>query len=292
MIIQGTAAAITAVFFWIISNGISKKVVKAFGAPLIALAVILLGIIPMSVSVVLTGMYSMPLYSTAMAAASGVFLGLGFILMYMSLRTEQLANASALGEIQPAALVLFGLLVLGEQVTRIQLLSMAAIFVGAFLIITYEKFRINKYLIPAALASVSWAVYWMMMSYAISSAHGFSLPVLVSRIVSIGLALAFVFFRKGTMKDMRGRLHAMRKSSAFGALAALVIFMGLVDGIGDSVFGITVISKVFAIGGAMTALSPMVVSFLGFLFYKERLSRLQFVGLGIMVAGAVVLGAV
>ncbi len=289
MLLNGTIAAEMAVSFWILSNTISKKVIKGFGPQFVAIVVIALGLLPMAVSVALMHTYSMPFYSILMASFAGIALGTGFVSIYMSLKTEQLANASALNEIQPAALVLFGLVILHEHVTILQIVSMLVIFAGAMLIITGERFKINRALLPAALAGFCWAVYWILMEYAISSAREFSLPILVSRLIGLALAIGVLLWMGGVKTAIRRRRRLMRSEGVFGLMIILLIIMGIADGCGDAIFGITAISKVFAIGGALTALSPMVVVFLGFLFYRERLNKTQMAGFFVMVAGAVIL---
>ena len=72
-------------------------------------------------------------------------------------------------------------------------------------------------------------------------------------------------------------------------LIALTVIASFADASGDTLFGITAGSPVLAIGAALVALQPMVVSFLGFIQYRDKLTKLQLYGLVVMIAGALVL---
>ncbi len=289
MVLLATTAAIIAVMFWIVSGTLSKRIVRGLGTYIVPFIVVTLGLIPMVIAVLLVGQYQVTLYSTLIAIAAGIFLSLGFIFAYMALRTERLATTSAFVEIQPAALVILGIFVLGEQVTGIQIAGILIVFVGSLMVITTEEFKINQALLPALYANIAWSIYWVLMTFSVTSAGTFALPILISRISGMLVVLAYLFTNKMAITTLRGLGTKMRGSRIVTALVILTIVGAFVDAIGDTVFGITVGSTVLAVGGALMALAPMVVSFFGFVFYKERLRRMELVGLLVMVVGAFVL---
>lgn len=285
----GTTAAVIANVFWTVNSTVAKKVVRGLGTHIYFFMIMSVGLLPSLVATFLLGVYNISLYSVVISLISGVFGAFGFVFVYISLRTEQLTNTSALNEIQYAVLVLFGLLVLGEKATLVQILGMLVIFSGALMIITTRKLEINRKLIPAVLSAVSWAVYWIMLTYAIDAAHTFALPLFISRIVGLCLATAYLFSSR-VSREAFGRIGGqLSRSRTATFLVSLAVIGALADGIGDTVFGVTIGNNVLAIGSAISAFSPMIVSFFGFLFYKEKLTRMQFFGLMIMVVGAIVL---
>ncbi len=287
MAIAPIFAAFAAAGFWIISGTLSKKVTLSLGNALSAAIVVTLGIVPMAIGSELVGTTALSAYSELLAVLSGVFLTLGFIMMYKSLQTEQLSNSTALNELQPAILVLLGLFALGEHTSMLQAICIAFIFIGAFLIITTERLTINRKLIPACIAALSWAVYWIMLTYSEGASGGaFALPVTISRISGAVVAIAYLLAnRKTAIAYARGALFGAAKTRAY-IVALLVSIIAIVDASGDFVFSYVVGSNAVAIGGALTALAPMAVSLMGFILYKERITARQAAGLVIMVAGA------
>lgn len=235
------------------------------------------------------GVYSIPAYSIAIAIIGGIFLAIGFIYGFKALQTENLASVSALAEIQPATLVLFGLLILGEQVTAVELLGIIIVFAGTLMIITTEKLEINKRLMPAVFSVLAWTAYWILISYAVISASTFAFPILISRLVGVPILLCYLLSDKRAMSKLSDFSQKLKRNRTFLVLIALTVVASLADASGDTLFGITVGSSVLAIGAALVALQPMIVSFFGFLLYKDKLTRLQLYGLVVMIAGALVL---
>jgi drug/metabolite transporter (DMT)-like permease len=289
MVLLATTAAVVAVMFWIVSGTLSKRIVMGLGIYIVPFIVVTLGLIPMLLATLLVGQYQIGLYSAFIAIIGGVFLSLGFIFAYMALRKERLATTSAFVEIQPAALVLLGIFVLGEHVTGIEIAGILIVFLGSMLVITTEKFRINKNLLPALYANICWAIYWIIMTFSVTSAGTFALPIFISRIAGMVVVLAYLMTNRKAMASLRNLGTSMRGSRAVTVLVALTVIGAFVDSAGDTVFGITVGSTVLAVGGALMAVAPMVVSFFGFLFYRERLRRIEIAGLLVMVFGAFVL---
>ncbi len=284
----GTEAAIVATLFWIISGTASKKIVRGLGSQRYIFIILSLGSLPALFATLLVGNYSIGYYDIIISAVSGIFLTLGFVFMYMSLKTEQLANSSALNALQPAVLVLFGLVVLGEHASVPQIIGMLVIFSGAFMIITTKGFTINKRLFPAALSAASWAVYWIIITLVIDNAHTYALPIFISRIAGLAVAAAYLYYSKTLHGAFSKSFTHFYRNRTLIVLLSLAVIGALADGSGDTVFGITIGNNVLAIGAALSAFSPMMVPFLAFIFYKEKLTRLQFLGLLAMVAGGII----
>ena len=284
-------AAFGAAAFWTISNIVSKKASVDMGSVAAAAIVVPLGIIPMIIGATLVGSWTIPLSSAVLASISGIFLAVGFILIYRSLQTEQLTNTVVLNEMTPAILVLFGLFALGEHVNMIQALSMVAIFAGAFFMISVGGFRINRRLIPATFAVLSWSIYWIILTYAVTGAGGaFALPVIVSRAAGAGVALAYLAIKRKEMRSYIGRKFGATAGSGKYMIVFLLALAAMVDASGDFLFSYVTGTNALAIGSALTALTPMAAAFIGgLLIYKDKLTDSQLVGFVIMVAGALVL---
>ncbi len=285
----GTAAAIIAITLWTIASTISKKISRGLGANLVTFLYLAVSIVPIAIGTVAIGTYSISTAGALLAALAGLFLSLGFISTFKALTTEHLSSVIAVSEIYPVVFVLFGILVLGQTINEIQLVSMVVIFAGAAMIITTEKLRLNKMMIPAVVGAVSWTIYWIIMTYSIHSAGTFALPILISRVVGIPFAIIFLLINRNAVSELKLLGKKIKASRMVMVMVALTIIASFSDAVGDTVFGITIGSSVLVIGAALVALQPMVVSFFGFLFYKEKLTKVQFLGLATMFAGAFVL---
>ncbi|MDE1833723.1 MAG: DMT family transporter [Candidatus Micrarchaeota archaeon] len=288
MVPTGTVAAIMSTLMWIIAGTISKKISRELGSHLTAFLVVTLSLIPILTATLLVGVYTIPLEGIILAVVAGIFLGIGFILGFKALQTENLSSVSSLTEIQPAVLVLLGLFALGEHITTLQVMSIITVFLGASMILTTEKFDINKKLIPAILSSISWTFYWAIMTYSITNSNTFALPVFISRAIGIPFVIVYLL-RDRKAPSVVLFFKKLKRNRTFTVLIALTIIASFADAVGDVLFGITVGSPVLAIGAAIIALSPMMISFFGFVLYKERLTRLQLFGLLIMIIGALAL---
>lgn len=292
MLDLAATAALVSVLFWTFSNTVSKRLSVSLNRVYMTIAVLLAGFLPIAVLLALFGAGGTSTLSLLIAAFSGVFLVAGFVLLYKALHTEQLTNTVVLGEIQPAILVVFGIFVLGEHVILANIVFMIMIFAGAVLVVTSENLRINGKLMPALLANISWTIYWIMISYSVNIGNGFVVPVAMSRVFGLAILLLYTAFFVPVSRPI-GRIKRRRPSmrAMLPLFILLLILCGIADATGDTIFAYVAGSQL-AIGGAISALTPVVVSVIAYFVYKERLTRTQALGFAIMVIGAIALNFV
>ncbi len=289
MILLGTTAAILAMVLWTISGTINKKVATGLGTHVSAFLYVLVSLIPVLIATMIIGIYSISPFGIETAVVAGVFLAVGFIFGFKALSTENLSSVSALQEIMPALLLLFGLFILGERINQVQSAGIIIIALGTLMTIITEKLEINTRMIPAILAVVSWAIYWMIISYSVISAKTFALPILISRVISLPVTLIYLLSDRDAVSSLASLPSRIRTNRTAAVLLILVSIASFADASGDTIFGITSGSSVLAIGAALVALQPMVVSFLAFVIYKDKLTRMQLIGLLVMLVGALIL---
>ncbi|MDE1822900.1 MAG: DMT family transporter [Candidatus Micrarchaeota archaeon] len=288
MIDIGFTATLFAIALWAFANIVAKRLAVKLGNILPSITMIALGVLPIVITMAL-GNFAVKVtyFSIATAVSAGLFLFVGFFLIYRSLETEQLTNAYVLSEVQPALLVTFGLLILGQKITTIEAVGISVIFLGVLFVITTEGLRLNKRLIPALLANVSFTAYWILMNYSITSSADTFTPLVISRIM--GLVIAVLYLSTVLKKGHAIKLPRFRRSELALSLIALVLLGGFLDGSGDIAFSIIIKSNYLTLGSALSALTPMVVAILSYFIYKDRMNGMQFFGFLIMVAGAVAL---
>jgi drug/metabolite transporter (DMT)-like permease len=283
-------ATFVSVFCWTITNLASRSVSRGLGNVLGSAVAIGLGVLPMALGVVLVGVYSIPATDIILAALAGIFASAGAAFGYKAVATEQLSNAVALQEVYPPILVIFGVLVLGERLTGLEAAGTLVIFLGAFFVITNEELKINRRLIPALAATICWAFYWIVLTYSINGSGTFALPVMISRVAATAFLVIIVLRdRKNSLKKIGDLLGRVSKRHLLYLFLGIGVLAGLSDGVGDTLFAYTFGSGAVAIGSALSALTPIVITVASYFIYREKLTRLQLVGVAVMVIGALAL---
>ncbi len=291
-------AALSVAVLFALEDTLSKKAVAARGRVDTLLYVLLGGFIPLLAYVLLFGGGTLGYAVAVLSLMGSVFLAAGYILIYISVGSEMVTTTYTLNDLQPAFLILFGIFVFGESLGLAQAAGMLVIFAGAALLFTTERNRINMKLAPAAIANVSWSVYWFFMVFAMDYAHGFGVPLILVRLGALAIVLAYVGIRRKrrsgrNLDDIMGAGGARRgrgRAIAAGVTIGLgLLVMGLADGLGNMLMGYVFLMKYIVVGSAITALGPVFVALFGYAMYRDRLTMLQGVGFLIMVAGAVAL---
>lgn len=278
-------AAFVALGFWALDDFLLKRIITKLGVIRPAIMMIGFGVIPIII-LTLAGSFAIPsLYVIILSIVAGIFFFLGYILDFKSLETEQVTNTIALGELQSAIIVLFGIFALAENASPIVILGIVIVFVGAVLVGIERRMRFNKKLLPAVFANVSWAIYWVILSFAILSYHSFVVPLLIARSAGfIGIAASVAIFGLSTKKGKKVSKAALGYSAI-----ALMLMIGIFDSIGNLSFGYVALSNIIAIGASITALVPVIVGVLGKVFYKDKLTLIQLLGFTMCVIGAIVI---
>ncbi|AAT43757.1 EamA family transporter [Picrophilus oshimae] len=277
---------------WTASNSLIKSISGRMNSDLIAVTVIGAGIVPMIMSLLFD---PAKLNDTVLflGISSGFFLGLGYILFYKSLKSENLGSAGVTINMQQVIIISFSLFVLKERVSSLILPAVILIITGSLLVTLQGKFRINKYLLLAAIANISWGIYYMPLSFAILSIRSSYVPLLIARISGFVITLiAFesIFMYK-KIRDKKGNLvHYSKKyrnvvSYSFG----LAVVAGILDGTGNVFYSISISSGFLVIAGALVAILPATLAITGSLIFKEKLSIKQLFGIILSIAGALLI---
>lgn len=284
-------AAIAATLLWIGVDSSSKFYIKKLGINLSVFLVTLIGIVPMLLLYAFVPesvAFSFGLLALGLLA--GIALFIGFILIYRSVSTEGVANSYILIEIQPVFLILFGILVLAESLNTLQILSMIIIFIGISMIVSTQELKINKKLIPSIAGNIIWSLYWIFIIVAVIYYRNFILPLLLARIFSAVLAAAY-YFAYSNKNKKSNYMHINMRSISL-AIISLVVLAGLFDGIGNLLFSFVSFSNKVVIGSAILSMEPIIIWLIGFLVYKEKITRLQGAGFIIATIGYIALSLV
>ncbi|HVA83115.1 MAG TPA: EamA family transporter [Candidatus Aquilonibacter sp.] len=282
MISPGLLAIVATFVAFSFSLTLERRVAMLAGTLRGSVLVLFFGLFPL-LAFLLLSTFNLNVYEIFLAIISGILFAIGYVLYYKSLETEQISNTTGIGLIQPALLLVFSIFVLAEPITTIQAVGGITIFLGVILIITNNNFELNRKLIPALVANVSWAGYWIIASYAIVSSQQVGAVLLISRVVGMAIALALfaIYLRNKKIPKLKGSLLA--------PLLLASVAAGLLDGFGNATFGFVIQYNVLSLGSIFIAALPISVTFLAYFAYKERLTKLQWIGMLIAIMGALVI---
>ncbi len=142
----------------------------------------------------------------------------------------------------------------------------------------------HKGLIPASAAYVLGALYWLLLSSAITISGSFTLPFLITKAISLVIVVAY-YLKRPQFGINRNR----KRSMAFTYALLLGLAGGALDTLGSVAFGFTIKASILAVGAAITALEPLLVAIIALELYRDRLDLVQVLGIGIAIACAVAL---
>ncbi|MDE1845945.1 MAG: DMT family transporter [Candidatus Micrarchaeota archaeon] len=286
MLGYGIIAALLSLFFFSIGDTLSKHVSEKLGNKASATIIVGAGIIPLGLSIFLIQPNVLDLNVLLLSTLAGAFTAIGFLLVFKSLETQQVTNTLALVNLQYAVIILFGILALSESVSASQYLGLILIFLGALLVTLTRGFRLNLMLVPAILGMIFWGLDIIVVVYGLTIYHN-STTILFFFARATGAAFLLAYL-----------LYSLRGAGTSGVaqrpkVSTRYFFIGLAAGIAD---GIAILLITFvtlyntvALGGAILALEPILITIYGYLFYKDRLLPLQLVGVAIAVVGGILL---
>ena len=281
MLLPVTLALVTALTF--ATSGILIKNVSSKRGYLFASFFIAVGnIIVLSAAVLLIGPIGISYYSLLFSVLSGIALVLGYMLFYKTLEKQQASNTYATVEVQVLLIALYGIFALGESVSLAKGIGIIAIVVGILFVSIEKGMKFNGRLVPALIANVFWSLSWILLVYPINHTHNYVIPTLVSFLVFFTIVLAMVL-AKG-----KNRAAISAKSSK---LAAIGTAAGVSSGLGNAIFTILTSIKQLVTAAVVSNTSPAIVAVFAHFIYHDRLSKIQILGLAIVVCGGVILGA-
>jgi len=282
MFYVGYLAGVLTLLSFSFGDTISKRVSTKFGNYSSALFIMGFGLIPLLVSLFFLPQSFTNYNFLLISVVAGFFIALGYVLIYKSLETEQVSNTWALINLGSAAAILFGAFVLKEHVNIFEFIGIILVFVGVLLVTITRDFKFNRMLAPALIGNVSLVLSLLLMIYGISN---YSVSVstgffLVAGASGFLMLTVYLIATKKLSKEVWKKLTTPNLSA---------ISAGLLNGVAQVGLTAFVLLHFVVVGSAVTAVGPAIVAFLGFVFYKEKLTSLQLAGLMISVIAAVAL---
>jgi drug/metabolite transporter (DMT)-like permease len=224
---------------------------------------------------------------------SSIFLLLGYVLNFKTLKTEQVTNTFALAQIQPAMLIAFGIFVIHEQLSFIEMIALMFLITGTFLIISNDKLELNRKFIPTIFANVSWSIYWFIITFLLNANFNSLSIIFIARLLSFIFGIMFLLWFDTTKiwKNQKKKLkdgHIFNKELSIAAVVLLVV-SSFADGIGNIFFTMLDYAKHLVFASIFLSILPALIGIFAYIFFKDKFSKLQILGLLIVVITGVVL---
>lgn len=281
MVLFDASLALLPTAIYAIGNIFSKKAAVKTGGFYSAVVMMGAGVIPIALLVLFSPM-ALTLYTSIMAIIAGIFLGAGTVLVFKAMETQQVSNIQSLVLVQALLLTIFGVYSLGETLSIVDVAAGAVIIFGCILVSTTEKFRLNQAMLPAVAANILWTLQWIVLSYAINMGGNSNDLLFVAR--TAGTVVMLMVFLLVVKKKDRKQNRRPLSESVHGVVS------GICNGLGTVSYAYLVPLGLFALGGIMQSMNPVLTAILAYLAFRERLTKPQIFGLLIATAGAITIG--
>jgi drug/metabolite transporter (DMT)-like permease len=274
---------------WTISNSLIKGLTSKISTNEISMIITGAGVIPMAISIFIFPVKSISLLIIALSLVSGILLGLGYILFYKSLKSENLGNTGVTINIQQIIVLSFGFLILGEAISSFMLPGIVLIILGSVLVTVKKGFKVNKTLLVAALANIIWGVYYIPLSFSILSLHSSPVPLFMARIMGF-FSVLLIFNLLPIMKKGRYIINSNTGHPKVAySVIFLTIFAGLLDGSGNVLYSLSIQDGILILAGSLIAMLPASLAISGKFLYHEKLNMAQYIGILLSVTGALII---
>lgn len=217
-------------------------------------------------------------------ALNGVFTAIAYMTHYRALELGPVAVVSPIGATYAVVGVALAIVVLGERPNAVQLLGAAITVLGVMLVSTdLRKLRAGTHGIPpglpwAIVSAVGFGIAAFLLGYA-SQQVGWVVGLWASRVAQVACYVPFAIV-------YRRQLAVLRP----GVGLWVAVAAGAADILGVTTYAAGAEHGYLSIVLAATAVFPMVAVLLSIRYLHERLVPNQFVGIGLVVGGLLMLG--
>lgn len=202
----------------------------------------------------------------------------GYLFLFRAFREGKLTVISSVFSTYAAGAVVVSALLFGETIPLFRLISLMIVIVGVILVSIGDIYNFKKvdgirWVIPAVILFSLFFPLWDSIAQ-----KGGSLFL----VLFIDTLLAILYFCYATYKKSAIKLtHASIKPFLIGGILTTIAAMSVSWGYEHT--------DMPSIVSVISSAVPVPVTILGYVFLKERLSRQQYIGLGVIIVGVILL---
>jgi uncharacterized membrane protein len=203
---------------------------------------------------------------------------LGLIFLYRALATGRMGVVSPISAMSGIVPVLYALIFLGERLSGLVAIGVIFALLGAFLASGPELSQ-GFPLKPVFLALGAAVSFGTCLIFMAKGSESSALMTMVSmRAATFLVSVAILLRLRGT--GGMGKSHI-----------GLLLFIGVADFSANLILGIATTKGLVSLAMVFGSLYPIMTALLAFVFLKERLHRVQYVGIASAVFGVAVIAA-
>lgn len=198
----------------------------------------------------------------------------GVSFLIKSLQKESLGLSIAIASAYPLTMLFYSHFVFHENISFWQSIFVAGIIFGIFILslntLNIQRFSFNKNLKFAFVSFLSWSLLVILQKY---STYYYS-DINTTIIMEMGAAIFVIGYSLFLRKKIAVKV---KDDFKIFFLIALFLFFGIL------LFNISLQKAPAGIVTAIIGSSAMVSAIIGYVFYKERLLKHQYIGIGLVI---------
>ena len=278
-------AALLALFssgFWGAADYLAGNLSKRFPATAVLSITQIIGLIFGLMLATATGAWNAKALGAGGYLLPGIAAGLagyvGLICLYRALATGRMGVVSPISAMSGIVPVLYALIFLGERLSGLVTIGVVFALLGAFLASGPELSQ-GFPLKPIVLALGAAIGFGAALTFMAQGSESSALMTMVSmRAATFFISITILLRLRGT--GGMGRSHL-----------GLLIFIGIADFSANLILGIATTQGLVSLAMVLGSLYPIMTTLLAFIFLRERLHRVQYVGIASAVIGVAVIAA-
>ncbi len=284
----GILFGLIALFGWGLADFFAKRVIDKTGDFKALFWMQLLSMIPFfALYLAVDGRFLFPLKDYLMFILTSILGIIGYFMFYKAIR---LGNISIISPIQASYVVLtviLAVIFLGERLIAEQTISIAIVFIG--LVMTGINFTALKSLrkvellagVKEDLISAGCFGFHFVFIGIMVAKYGWLVPVFFFRVFNVIFLLLYTYFFS---REFKIKLSAM--DNYIYRLFPLIVIFDVAAILG---FSLGVNSEYVSIVTPVALSFPLVTVTLASIFYKERLDKIQIIGIILLISGIILL---
>lgn len=226
--------------------------------------------------------FAIPPFLLALTAFAGVAYALGYLLFYKAFEIGTVSVVSSVSNLYAIFMVLISYFVRGQSITPFQIVAIGIIIVGATLVsINIQDLRrgtisLLKGVKETVASTVMFGVFaWPINEYIVEKVDWLSVSFLL-KLIAIAAVFVISLFQKKSLRIPQSR-NLLPLGLAIGFLEAFAILsVTFGQSYGDGII----------VAPISSALTVVTIS-LAVLFLKEKITRIQAVGIAFVVGGII-----
>jgi drug/metabolite transporter (DMT)-like permease len=208
------------------------------------------------------------------SSLTGILMGIGTLLVFKSLESEQVSDTMSMVAISYAIPVIFGSVALHEKVSYISWIGIVLIFAGSATIM-FKEMNFNSALLPAIIGNIMWGFQFITFNYALKFSTNYLTVAATGSSVALLIVFLYAYFKSETAIDDLSKLEA--------SLAGIALGLGLAGAL------YLILNHTMTLGLSIVAAEPVFVTLFGKIIYKDKINKLQAVGIAVAMAGILML---